>query len=148
MSASVTELRGKKRAAGRQAIIYICIALFCGLFSAVYEHFSYGVYSNYMIWLFAFPLFLGAVPYFLISLSKRLPLPARHTSDAWDCGVTTLAVGSCATGVFEIYGTSSSYTAAYWPVGISLLAAGLLLYLHDIKQQRIQPPADNKTMSA
>ena len=148
MSASVTEPRDKKRAAGRQTIIYVCIALFCGLFSAIYEHFSHGVDSNYMIWLFAFPLFLGALPYALIGLVKRLPLPTRHAADAWDCGITTLAVGSCVTGVFEIYGTSSSYTTAYWPVGLSLLAAGLILYIHEARERAAEPPAGDRSLSA
>jgi len=148
LSASVTEPRDKKRAAGRQAIIYICIALFCGLFAAIYEHFSHGVYSNYMIFLFAYPLFLGALPYLGISLSKRLPLPDRRGSDVWDCGVTTLTVGSCVTGVFEIYGTSSSYTTAYWPVGIALLIAGALLYVRQMKSRAGQTPAGSQASGA
>lgn len=148
MSASVIEPRDKKRAAGRQTIIYVCIALFCGLFSAIYEHFSHQVYSNYMIYLFAYPLLLGALPSALIGLVKRLPLPSQHTADAWDCGITTLSVGSCVTGVFEIYGTTSSYTTAYWPVGLSLLLAGFLLYVHDAKTQAEQPPANDQSMSA
>ena len=148
LSALVTEPNDKKRAAGRQTIIYVCFALFCGLFSATYEHFSHQIYSNYMIWLFAFPLLLGALPYTLIGLLKRLPLPAQHTADVWDCGITTLAVGSCVTGALEIYGTTSSYTAAYWPIGTSLLAAGLILYISEARASKAQPPAEDPRMSA
>lgn len=35
---------------------------------AVYEHFSFGVYSNFMIYAFAFPLIGGALPYLIMSL--------------------------------------------------------------------------------
>lgn len=136
MSASDTELCEKKRLAGRQAIIYIAVSLFCGLFSAVYEHFSHKIYSDYMIWLFAFPAFLGALPYIGISLSERLPMPSRQAAGAWDCGIMTLTLGSCVRGVLDIYGTSASLTAVYFPTGLALLAAGLLLYLHGIKNRK------------
>lgn len=129
-------------------MIYVCIALFCGLFSAVYEHFSHGVSSNHMVWLFAFPLFLGALPYALIALSKRLPMPLQKAADVWDCGITTLAVGSCVTGVFEIYGTTSDYTAAYWPVGLGLLLVGAIRYIREAKLRGTQPPAGEQSMSA
>ena len=129
MSASDTELCEKKRLAGRQAIIYIAVSLFCGLFSAAYEHFSHGVYSDYMIWLFAFPAFLGVLPYIGISLSGRFPMPSRQAAGAWDCGITTLTLGSCVRGALDIYGTSATLTAVYFPTGLALLAAGLLLYL-------------------
>ena len=148
MSASLIDPRGKKRAAGRKTIIYVCIALFCGLFSAIYEHFSHQVYSNDMIYLFAYPLLLGALPYLGISLSKRLPLPTQHAADAWDCGVTTLAVGSCVSGVLEIYGTTSNYVAAYRPAGILLLAAGLALYVRATRTRGAESPEENQNAGA
>lgn len=138
MSASDTEIREKKRKAGRQAIIYICIALFCGLFSAVYEHFSHGVRSNYMVWLFAFPALLGALPCTVIGLLQNLPLPSRQAAGAWDCGIMTLALGSCVRGVLDIYGTSSGYIAFYLPAGLVLLGAGSLLYLRGVRQAKKQ----------
>jgi hypothetical protein len=33
---------------------YLGFTLFCGLFSLIYEHFSHGVYSDYMVYLFLF----------------------------------------------------------------------------------------------
>lgn len=138
MSASDTAIRKKKLTAGRQTIIYICTALFCGLFSAVYEHFSHGVRSNYMVWLFAFPAFLGALPCAVIGLSQSLPLPSRQAAGAWDCGVMTLALGSCVRGVLDIYGTSSGYVAVYLPAGLVLLSAGFLLYLRGLRRAKKQ----------
>lgn len=46
----------------RYSFIYLAAAVFCALFGAVYEIFSHGVFSFYMIYAFAFPLVLGAVP--------------------------------------------------------------------------------------
>lgn len=136
MSASDTGIREKKRKAGRQVIVYTCTALFCGLFSAVYEHFSHGVRSNFMIWLFAFPVLLGALPCAVIGLSRRLPFPSRQAAGAWDCGVTTLALGSCVRGVLDIYGTGSAYTAFYLPAGLALLGTGFLFYLRGVRQTK------------
>ena len=39
---------------------YICISLFCILFTVIYEHFSYGEYSWYMRGMFVYPLLGGA----------------------------------------------------------------------------------------
>ena len=41
---------------------YLTASVFCALFGAVYELFSHGVYSYWMIYAFAFPLLLGAIP--------------------------------------------------------------------------------------
>ena len=46
----------------RYSFIYLAAAVFCALFGAVYEIFSHGVFSFFMIYAFAFPLVLGAVP--------------------------------------------------------------------------------------
>ncbi len=51
---SVIDKNGKK--SGRTSLNYLWISLFCLLFGAVYELFSHGVYSMYMIYAFVFPL--------------------------------------------------------------------------------------------
>ena len=44
------------------AKISFAAAAFCALFGGIYEYFSHEVYSGYMIFAFAIPLFLGAFP--------------------------------------------------------------------------------------
>ena len=98
-------------------------ALFLALFGAVYEYFSHGVYSYYMLYAFAFPLGLGALPWCALALRAAHPLrtePAR----LWDSGVLTLAVGSVFRGVLDIYGTTNRLVVVYAIVGAALLAAG------------------------
>ena len=107
---------------------YLLAALGCAVLSAVYEGFSHGVYSVWMIGLFLFPLLLGALPALLLRRARRVP--ARGVRRVWAAGVSTLAMGSLMTGVFEIYGSPSPLTMWYWPVGgalLALAAAGFFL---------------------
>ena len=108
--------------------VYLAVALFCGFFGYVYERFSHGVYSNYMVFLFLFPLLGGALPYGLMLLLKARA-PGRVPANLFNSGVATLTAGSCVQGIFEIYGTSSPYVAAYWWAGAALLALGAGAYL-------------------
>ena len=111
------------------SLIYLCITLFCGLFSAVYEYFSFGVYSNFMIFLYMIPLVAGVLPYAAAGLINFLPCPSPASERVYNCGVATLALGCCLSGVLEIYGTSSIYIKFYWIAGVIGMAAGLILYL-------------------
>ena len=90
------------------------------LFGGVYEAFSFGVWSFWMVYAFAFPLTLGALPFGWLSLRKR-PLPCRWTCRLHHAGVATLTLGSVMEGVLAIYGTTNQLTCWYW------IAGGLLL---------------------
>lgn len=43
---------------------YLAVTAACVLLGAVYETFSHGVFSYYMIYAFAFPLAGGVIPFF------------------------------------------------------------------------------------
>ncbi len=102
-----------RTAAKRYLISAVCVAFF----GAVYEIFSHGVYSNFMIYAFAVPLVLGALPNILDENEKinfaRSPL--------WACGITTLTVGSIIKGVLDIYGTTNNLVWVYPAMGAVLL---------------------------
>ena len=55
--------------AQKTAFIYVCVSIFCALFGGVYEYFSHGVRSNYMIFAFMVPLLAGAAPNLLAALA-------------------------------------------------------------------------------
>ena len=97
----------------------------CAVFGAVYELFSHQVWSRFMIYAFAFPLLLGAIPFFLLR-KRGKPFPGK-AAELVHAGVAALTVGSILQGVLEIYGTSNPLTIAYWAVGGALTAAGWLL---------------------
>ena len=113
----------------RMSLIFLCITLFSGLFSAVYEHFSHDVYSNFMVYLFMFPLVGGVIPYAILGLTPRTRCPSRVATRLYNSGVATLSVGSCVKGVLDIYGTTSVYMPVYWVAGIILATIGLAMYI-------------------
>ena len=112
----------------RLILIDLMAALVCALFGAVYERFSHGVYSYWMLYAFAFPLALGVLPLYLIE-SLRPPLRGHIRWGLYHAGVTTLTVGRLISGALEIYGTSSPLIAVYWIVGEALTLLGGLLFL-------------------
>lgn len=107
---------------------YLAVSLFAAFFGAIYEHFSFGVYSYYMIYAFAIPLTLGALPLLGITISKRR-IPSVLSLKVWNSGIAALTVGSIVQGILAIYGTTNRLVTVYPAVGILLLAAGLFLYL-------------------
>ncbi len=63
----------------RYSFIYLAAAVFCALFGAVYEIFSHGVFSFFMIYAFAFPLVLGAVPMLWMGLRTAKSAEEKET---------------------------------------------------------------------
>ena len=104
---------------------YLLAAVCCAAFGAIYECFSHGVYSCFMIGAFAFPLLLGALPFRRLQKSGR-PFPGKLAGDLICAGVATLTVGSIVQGVLEIYGTTNPLAAVYWIAGGLMTAVGWL----------------------
>ena len=93
----------------RYSFIYLAAAVFCALFGAVYEIFSHGVFSFYMIYAFAFPLVLGAVPMLWMGLrtaksAEEIETPTGFETDTaedmWFEPYT--AKGSAGTGLHRV----------------------------------------------
>ena len=118
----------------------LLLALFCALFGGVYEAFSHEVYSYWMIYAFAFPLALGALPLLVIRLS-RAPYPNRAVRSAQHAGVASLTVGSLVTGALEIYGTTHPLTIVYWIAGAVLVLLGAAVYGAVLLRQASHRPA-------
>ena len=100
--------------------------MFCALFGAVYELFSHGVFSYWMIYAFFFPLLLGAIPSFLLQ-RRGAAFPGSAAADCIHGGVAWLTVGSIVQGALEIYGTTNPLVKAFWLIGAGLLLIGWLL---------------------
>ena len=96
-------------------------AAFTAFFGAVYEHFSFGVWSFWMVYAFA-PFLLGAI--WLLVLSKRKALPGDLFLGLLEPGLVMLTLGSILAGVVEIYGTENRLLPVL-PIagGILILAA-------------------------
>ena len=124
----------------RAARNYVLIAIGLAAFGAVYEHFSFGVYSNYMVYGFAVPLLLGALPALLFACSKRPPMISNLAKKLWRDGIAVLTVGSLFTGVIKIYGTDSNLCYVYAGAGVALLLAAACVALF-ARQLRTRPTA-------
>ena len=112
----------------KSALAYLVASLLCAAFSAIYEAFSHGVYSYFMIYAFAIPLTLGALPNLVVALTGRRA-PGKLAANVWNSGVATLTVGSLFQGALDIYGTTSRLVVVYPVVAAILLAAGAVFHL-------------------
>ena len=123
----------------KTAFAYLLISIFVAFFGGIYEVFSHGVYSNFMLYAFAFPLVGGCLPFFLLGMwsyigSEQHPLhfkaPNTLTRNLHHSGIATLTIGSVIRGVLDIYGTTNFLTNFYWVVGIGLVVAGIVSYFY------------------
>lgn len=104
----------------------LLFSIFILVFGAIYEHFSFGVYSWYMVYAFAFPLLLCVLPLAVIAHSGR-ELPVKPEGiKLYRFGTATLTIGSIVTGIVEIYGTTNSLTRFYWITGALLIIIGAM----------------------
>ena len=63
---------------------YLICAACCAVFSGIYEAFSHGVYSVYMLGLCLFPLLLGALPILLLVVVYLVMAAQRHAENPAD----------------------------------------------------------------
>jgi glucan phosphoethanolaminetransferase (alkaline phosphatase superfamily) len=98
---------------------YVIGSICCAVFSSVYESYSHGVYSPFMMGLCLVPLLLGVLPALVFWKKSFVFSPLEW--NLWHFGVATLMVGCCLRGIFDIYGTAVSLVNVYWLGGIGML---------------------------
>ena len=103
----------------KRTIKYLLLTIFVLIFSLIYEHFSFGVISNYMVFAFIFPL-CGLVINFimLVIKSKRV---GEFQASLFDMSMLTFTLGCIIQGIIEIYGTTNSLIINFKYAGITLL---------------------------
>lgn len=123
-------LENHKRAA-HNVHIHMAATVFTAIFGAIYEYFSFGVYSFYMIYAFLIPLLFGVLPWLYMAehSSSRKGYPPRLSVNLSNAGIATLTVGAIFRGILEIYGTTSVYSRYYMVMGAFLLLAGAMSIL-------------------
>lgn len=97
------------------------------MFSLIYEHFSFGVISNYMVFAFIFPL-CGLIInlIMLVIKSKRV---GEFQAFFFDMSMLTFTLGYIIQGIIEIYGTTNSLINNFKYAGIVLLILCLITTL-------------------
>lgn len=126
LSASGIERSGKE--IEKLVFTYLIITLVCAGFGAVYEFFSHGVYSYYMLYAFMIP-FLGGTVYFYCILYFRSKIPRCIARRFQHFGILTVTVGCMVCGILEIYGTTNHLVNIYFIVGGVFLVIGNFMYL-------------------
>ena len=100
----------------KQGKVYIIVSIVCLIFAIIYEAFSHGVFSNYMIFAFLIPLVCGAtISYILYFINKKDTslLPSKFGNNLYNAAVATLTFGSIFNGALEIYGTTNAKVYVY-----------------------------------
>lgn len=118
---------------GRQQILHHAAAEFIAAlclagFGAVYEHFSFGVYSNDMIYAFIYPLISGLLLLFTV---LRMHLPQARTLFLLHASTAACAVGSIAAGILHISGRDHKLLLVYPLLGAALFLLALFSYRKD-----------------
>ena len=113
---------------------YAAASFVCLLLGAVYEIFSHGVYSLYMLGAWTTPCLCALV---LLAAAKKCSLlPGSILLQLQGCGAATLTAGSLMKGVLDIYGTTNDLTAVYLPAGAFFTVLFAFLYGFGIFEYR------------
>lgn len=113
----------------KQGIIYIIVTVACILFAIIYESFSHGVISNFMVYAFTIPLILGTGVCYTLYFFKIKKLPNKFENRAYNAAIATFTVGSIVEGVLQIYGTTNWKVHLYLIVGVILLISSISSHL-------------------
>ena len=114
----------------RSGTAYLIASVLVAAAGWLYELFSHGVYSNYMVYAFMVPLACGALPD-LIAAARGCRSKKRSDSAASGfrlAAVVTLTTGSLIKGILDIYGTTNRLLVIYPVIGMALAVAALLAY--------------------
>ncbi len=111
----------------KQIYKYLLLSLFFLIFSLIYELFSHGVYSKYMMFAFSIPLILGTLLYLIIfkfKINKRLSYIGMKI---YNCFIITLTFGSIMKGFLDIYGTTNKFISIYLIISVFLLLLSIFI---------------------
>lgn len=122
----------------KTALVYLTVSVICIIFDKVYALFGHGVHSTSMSMMFLYPLLGGTLiftlAWIIIPHSDEVSC-YRFFYNIYNSGVAALTVGSVLNGIFEIAGTSSPYTIAFFILGWTFSAFGLLEYLFSLNRR-------------
>ena len=112
---------------------YLIAFGFCAVFAIIYECFSKGIISFWMLGMPLFPFFLGIVPALIFEKLNRSVFD--WALQLWNCGVITLTVCSMLNGIFEIFGTYFDMFLIFMISGTALLIAGAAVQISNGKKE-------------
>ena len=124
-----------KARARRAFYTYLAVYFLCSAFGVIYETFSHGVISVFMLFCGVPPLLFGVLPFFIIFMTGR-GFPGRLAYNLYNSGVATLTVGFIFTGVLQIYGTTNPLCNVYFVAAAAFLIAGAICWVCGAKKDK------------
>ena len=115
----------------KTAFIYFGIAVFCIIFTIIYEYYSYGEHSNYMRAMFLFPLINGILLYILSYFKTFKVTLKRRSYNLWNSGIAMFINGCLIRGIINISGRFTEYDTIYWLLGTGFLFSAVIFYFID-----------------
>lgn len=116
----------------KTSIKYLVISIIVFIFSLIYEYFSHGVYSNFMIFAYLIPLLFGSLPFFILK-NKSIN---NITKNLYHCIIATLTIASIIKGVLDIYGTTNSLIYYYFYTSIVLFILIIIFIVKEKKSEK------------
>lgn len=114
----------------KTVIVYLIISTFCFVVNRIYAIFGHGVSSDYMTWMFLYPLLGGSLFYLIIELFlKGIKQTSKYRLfyNIYNTGIAILTAGSFLKGILDIAGTNSPYILFYFVTGWVCVACSLFV---------------------
>lgn len=112
-----------RRRMRRALITGASLALFCAVFTLIYEQFSHGATSSHMRCMFLMPLAGCALPALVGLVTPLHRFVCRPAFNLWNSGMAVWAVGCLFRGIVNISGRFTDLDRVYWILGWIFLAA-------------------------
>ena len=127
MSTSATKAMEPSRRRMRRALITgVSLALFCVVFTLIYEQFSHGATSTHMRCMFLMPLAGCALPALAGLVTPLHRFVCRPAFNLWNSGMAVWAAGCLFRGIVNISGRFTDLDRIYWILGWVFLAAAAI----------------------
>ena len=128
-----------RRRMRRALITGASLALFCVVFTLIYEQFSHGATSTHMRCTFLMPLVGCALPALVGLVTPLHRFICRPAFNLWNSGMAVWAVGCLFRGIVNISGRFTDLDRIYWILGWVFLAAAAiweLIHLLSLRRHR------------
>lgn len=118
----------------KSIISYFIVTIFLILLNYIYSIFSHNVSSNYMIYMFIYPLVTGILVSIFILINKNISkLKSFYIGKSiLNYGIAIMVFRSFMKGVFEIAGTDSNYLIYYFYMGLILILVSSILLIYSL----------------
>ena len=114
-------------------IAYLASSGFCLVFALIYEYFSHGVYSRYMLLAFVIPLIGGLISELYTRVAIWRERHGNIANQLLGGGIIWMTLGSIANGILNIYGTTNHLVIIFGVVGLVHILASLVAFFWSLR---------------